>query len=232
MRKNILVRILIFLSIYFGLRVFGGSIGYKILYPINLLVTFLHEFGHALGAIITGGSVLEINIDSSGAGFTRTRGGNLPIILIGGYLGSALFGNLLFLIGAKSPRLSPFILGILGSSMIFTSIYWYNSMFTSGFLVVFSLALFLIIAKTSWSREILMFLGLASIIYIIQDFNVGPTSDLNKYAEEMVILPMKAWMYIWLSIVLILCYYNLKFVFLRKDSYNYAEDDTGFPELS
>lgn len=196
-----------------------------------MLVTFLHELGHALGAIITGGSVVELNISQSGAGFTRTRGGNLPIILMGGYLGSALFGNLLFLIGAKSPKLSNPLLGILGAAMIFTSIYWYNSMFTSGFLVAFALFLFLVVVKTTWASEVLMFLGLASIIYIIQDFNVGPSSDLNKYAEEMVILPMQAWMYIWLAVVLVLCYFNLKIIFrngVREVEY---VDDGGFPEL-
>jgi hypothetical protein len=62
MKLTVLARMLLYLLIYFGLRVFGGEIGYKILYPINLLVTYLHEFGHALGAIITGGSVVEINI--------------------------------------------------------------------------------------------------------------------------------------------------------------------------
>ena len=218
MKKGILYRILIFLGIYFGLRFFGGEIGYKILYPINLLVTFLHELGHALGAILTGGSVAEINISKSGAGFTRTLGGNLPIILMGGYLGSAIFGNILFLIGARSPFLAKPLLGILAASMIFTSVYWFNSMFTTGFLLVFSLFLFLIIWKTSWSREVLMFLGLASILYIIQDFNIGPSSDLAKYAEEMVILPAKAWMYIWLFVVLVLFYFNIKFIFKNFDS--------------
>ncbi len=213
MNSNLIYRIIIYLLIYFGLRFFGGEWGYKILYPINLLVTFLHEFGHAMGAILTGGSVKAIQIDSSGAGFTQTQGGNFSIILMGGYLGSALFGNILFLIGAKSPRLANPVLGILGASMIFTSIYWFNSIFTSVFLVGFSLALFLVIAKTTWSREVLMFLGLAAIVYIIQDFNIGPSSDLNRYAEEMKILPMKVWMYIWLGLVLILCYFNLKLIF-------------------
>lgn len=218
MKKGILLRILIFLGVYFGLRFFGGEIGYKILYPINLLVTFLHELGHAIGAILTGGSVEEINISKSGAGFTRTRGGNLPIILMGGYLGSALFGNILFLIGAKSPYLSKPLLGLLGAAMIFTGLYWFNSMFTTGFLLLFSLGLFVIVWKTNWSREVLMFLGLASILYIIQDFNIGPSSDLKKYAEEMVILPAKAWMYIWLVVVLVLFYFNIKFIFKNEIS--------------
>ena len=190
MKLTVLARMLLYLLIYFGLRVFGGEIGYKILYPRNL-----------------------------------------PIILMGGYLGSAIFGNLLFLIGAKSPRISNPVLGILGASMMFTSIYWFNSMFTSGFLIAFAFFLFIIVAKTQWAREVLMFLGLACIVYIIQDFNVGPSSDLNKYAEEMVFLPMQAWMYIWLGVVLILCYFNLKLIF--RGEFDQVEEavDEGFLEL-
>ena len=45
-----------------------------------------------------------------------------------------------------------------------------------------------------------MFLGLASIIYIVQDFNVGPSSDLKAYAELFIFIPAVAWMYIWLGI--------------------------------
>lgn len=217
MRNSLALRILVYLLLYFCLRYFGGEIGYKILYPINLLVTFLHEFGHAIGALITGGSVLSIEISPNGAGATRTVGGNFPIILMGGYIGSAIFGNLLFLIGARSQNMAKPLLGILATAMIFSSIFWYRTMFTSGFLIVFSLILLVIVFKTNWAREILMFLGLASIVYIIQDFNVGPSSDLTRYAEEMVVLPMKAWMYIWLGVVLVLCYWNLKIIFYKEE---------------
>lgn len=202
-----------FLVIYFGLIFFGGPLGYKILYPINLLVTFLHELGHAVGAILTGGSVYEINIHPNGGGYCKASGGHRAIILMGGYIGSAIFGNLLFLIGARSKFLAKPVVGLLASSMIFTGLYWYNSMFTTGFLVLFALVLFFILFKTKLSQEVLMFLGLACIIYIVQDFNVGPSSDLNMYAEYMVFLPSYVWMYIWLFIVLVLCYFNLKMVF-------------------
>ncbi len=217
MRNSLALRILLYLTVYFCLRFFGGEIGYKILYPINLLVTFLHEFGHAVGAILTGGSVLSIEISPNGAGATRTLGGSFPIILMGGYIGSAIFGNLLFLIGARSQNFAKPVLGVLAASMIFSSVFWFRTMFTSGFLIVFALVLLFIVFKTNWAREILMFLGLACIVYIVQDFNVGPTSDLTRYAEEMVILPMKAWMYIWLGIVLFLCYWNLKLIFRLED---------------
>ncbi|MFT6322298.1 MAG: hypothetical protein ACJAT4_003234 [Granulosicoccus sp.] len=58
-----------------------------------------------------------------------------------------------------------------------------------------------------------MFLGLASILYIIQDFDVGPSSDLKAYAEHMIIFPEVVWRYLWLGIAVLLCLFNLRLIF-------------------
>ena len=56
-RSSLALHIILITGVYFGLSSFGGLLGWKILYPIRLFVTFLHEFGHAAGALITGGAV-------------------------------------------------------------------------------------------------------------------------------------------------------------------------------
>jgi len=213
MKNNILARILIFLGIYLGLKYFGGEIGAKILYPITLLVTFLHEFGHALGALITGGGVNRVQISQDGSGFTETVGGMRSVILMGGYLGSAILGNLLFYLGAKKEKSSEIVLYVLAVLMAFTGLIWFNSIFTTVVLFIFAGVLIFIANKTSFSREVLMFLGLATIIYIIQDFNVGPSSDLEKYAEIFVVVPVSFWMYLWLAVAVILSFFNLRMIF-------------------
>jgi hypothetical protein len=58
----------------------------------------------------------------------------------------------------------------------------------------------------------LQFLGISSIIYIIEDFNVWPSSDLAKFST---FLPASVWMIIWLLIVLVITGYNLKLI-LKK----------------
>ena len=220
MENKTLVRIIVILIIYLGLRYFGGHTGQIILYPINLLVTFLHEFGHALGAILTGGSVQALQVSEDGSGFTKTIGGVRGVILMGGYVGSAVFGNLLFYIGARKPRIAHITLYVLASLMLISGFIWFNSLFTTGLLIVFALVLYFIASKTSFESEVLMFLGLASIIYIVQDFNVGPSSDLEAYADLFVFIPTTVWMYIWLAIVLLICFANLRLVFKRKSSVN------------
>ncbi|MEM1319745.1 MAG: M50 family metallopeptidase [Bacteroidota bacterium] len=216
MKNSILTRMIGMLIVYFALEYFGGSFGRTVLYPINQLVTFLHEFGHALGAILTGGSVEALQVNEDGSGFTITRGGNRGIVLMGGYIGSALFGNLLFYIGARKERWAGWTLNILAGLMIFSSLFWFNSLYTSGFLIAFAIGIYIITSRTSYAREVLMFLGLVSILYIIQDFNVGPSSDLNEYAKLFVVIPATVWMYIWLFIALLLSFMNLRMIFKEK----------------
>lgn len=205
------------------MKFYGGDIGRRILYPITLLVTFLHEFGHGIGAVITGGWVEEIQINRDGSGWTRSAGGSRTVTIMGGYLGSAIFGNILFYVGAKLERFVKPMLMLLVISMLVTGFYWYNSMFTTCVLLGFSVVLGFIALKTNFGREVLMFIGLASIIYIIQDFNVGPRSDLQAYAKEMVILPASAWMYIWLSIAVLLFLFNLRMLFKDGGDESYPE---------
>lgn len=63
-----------------------------LLYPFRLLVTFVHETGHGLTAILTGGNFLNFVVTSEGAGVALTAGGSRIAILSMGYLGAALFG--------------------------------------------------------------------------------------------------------------------------------------------
>ncbi len=209
MADNLLVRFLGVLAIYLALVFLGGDIGQTILYPIHLLVTFLHELGHALGALITGGDVLALQVNDDGSGWTKTQGGNLGIILMGGYLGSALLGNILFYIGANGGKIAKGTLFVLMGFMVFAGIMWFNSLWTTGFLLAFSVVLYFLTTKTNLHQEILMFLGLATILYIIQDFNVGPRSDLEKYAELLVFIPVNIWMYIWLAVAVLLTALNI-----------------------
>lgn len=223
MRNTLIYRMLAILAIYFGLTYYGGDVGRRILYPIRLFVTFLHEFGHALGAVLTGGWVEEVQINQDGSGWTRTANGNRPITIMGGYLGSAIFGNILFFVGARLKWMVKPMVAILIIAMLVTAFYWYNSFFTTSVLVLFSLALGVIGLKTDLGNEILMFLGLASVLFIIQDFNVGPRSDLKAYEEVMVVLPAQVWMYIWLGVAILMLYFNLRLLFKSSqvDSTNY-----------
>ncbi|MBL7798508.1 MAG: M50 family metallopeptidase [Saprospiraceae bacterium] len=208
-------RVLIFLVVYGALRFFGGSIGATILYPVTLLVTFLHEMGHALGALLTGGSVEGMQINPDGSGFTVTRGGNRGVTLIGGYLGSAVLGNLLFRIGARHRALTHHTLLVLAGLMILAAVLWFQSLNSTALLLVFALLLGFIALKTTWDQDVLMFLGLAAVLYIIQDFDTGPKSDLMQYEKVVGLFPYQIWMYLWLGLAALLFLWNLNEIFRK-----------------
>ncbi len=215
MKDNTLLIVIAILAVYFGLTNFGGEIGGRIMYPLKLFVTFLHEFGHALGALITGGSVVNFDINSDGSGLTASAGGNRAIILMGGYIGSAILGNILFYIGAKKEKWAKPTISVVAILMVVVAFLWVRDVFAIGFLIAFSLGLIAIAKYTQWDRIVLMFLGLASILHIIQDFNVGPTSDLAAYAKIFKVIPANVWMYVWLVVVIILFAWNIRIILKR-----------------
>ena len=57
---------------------------------------------------------------------------------------------------------------------------------------------------------LLQFIAIASLIDIIQDFNVGPPSDLEAFANGVGILSQTGWMYVWLLIVLMITIWNMR----------------------
>ncbi|MBV9214669.1 MAG: M50 family metallopeptidase [Acidobacteria bacterium] len=73
-----------------------------LVYPIRLFVTFIHESGHAIVAIVTGGAVKSLTIASDGSGVVYSASSSLLGSIFtssAGYLGTTLFGvALLFMI--------------------------------------------------------------------------------------------------------------------------------------
>lgn len=67
-------------------------------YPFRIFVTFVHEGGHALAAILTGNEVHSLSISMNGSGEVySTRGGLLSQLFVSsaGYLGAMAYGALL-----------------------------------------------------------------------------------------------------------------------------------------
>jgi hypothetical protein len=70
-------------------------------YPFRIFVTFIHEGGHALAALLTGNEVASLNVAMNASGETyTTQGGLLSQVLVSsaGYLGATAYGALLLLL--------------------------------------------------------------------------------------------------------------------------------------
>src|SRR6266705_920985 len=70
-------------------------------YPFRIFVTFIHEGGHAIAALLTGNSVQSLSVAMNGSGETyTTQGGMWPQMLVSsaGYLGAMTYGALLLVL--------------------------------------------------------------------------------------------------------------------------------------
>lgn len=95
-----------------------------LLFPFRLLVTFVHETGHGLAALATGGEFLGFVVQPNGAGLTSSRGGIGWIILPMGYLGAAIFGAVLLIATNRVRKLEWVTLALgayfIGAAILFT----------------------------------------------------------------------------------------------------------------
>jgi len=184
----------------------------QILYPITLIVTFLHEFWHSFFALITWGLVKSIEINSNWSWLATTTWWIRNIVIMWGYIGSAIFWNILIYIWFKNKKLSEKIIYLLAWLMIFAWVFWFSWFISS--IILFLLASLLIFIEkfTKYDSLILQFLWISSILYIIEDFNVWPSSDLSKFST---FLPSSIWMIIWLLIVIAITIFNFRLIFKK-----------------
>ena len=74
-------------------------------YPFRIFVTFIHEGGHALAALLTGNSVASLSVAMNASGETYTTQGGLIsnfFIASAGYLGAMAYGALLLVLIRKA----------------------------------------------------------------------------------------------------------------------------------
>ncbi len=211
--KNKILTLIVLVVVYILLKHYISYWNY-IVYPINLLVTFLHEFWHAFFALITGWGVKWLVVNSNWSWVTTTAWWIRDLVVAWGYLWSAIFWNILLYIWFKKEKLAKSILYFLSWLIVFVAIFWFN-WFISSFIILFlflSLLLFILAKYSKCNALILQFLWVSSIIYIIEDFNVWPSSDLKAFSW---ILPESVWMIIWLLLVILITLYNLKLIFKK-----------------
>src|SRR6185295_18445429 len=127
-------------------------------YPFRIFVTFIHEGGHALAALLTGNSVQSLSIATNASGETYTsQGGTISQMLVAsaGYLGSMAFGGFLLVLIRKAIAARIVLLGSAALVFALTMIYGLIKPITSG--LASSATLFTVLAGS------LLTLGLVTV---------------------------------------------------------------------
>jgi len=100
--------------------------------PFRLLATWVHELGHGLGAIISGGSFDRMVISPNFSGLAHTFSGSdweRVVVLLGGLLGPACAGAIMLIL-ARRLNQSRLTLFLLAGALIATLVLWAGDNFT------------------------------------------------------------------------------------------------------
>ncbi len=190
--------------------------GRKLLFPIQVFTTWIHECCHALSAALLGGQAIRITLAPDGSGLTHYRisRGRLKQALIAssGYLGASAFGCALFYFTVHTQRSpiysSPRTLAIILSVLIGLSlVVWIRNAF--GFLSTVLLAVALAGLTyppfTQYLHSILLFLAIQTALNALFDirtlFSLGSQAKATSDAHQMAKLfyfPHWCWSFCWL----------------------------------
>jgi hypothetical protein len=179
-----------------------------VVYPFRLFVVFLHEIGHAVAALVTGGEVVKIGLGRDEGGVCVTRGGVPFIVLNAGYLGSLLFGALFLLLGARRHRSAP-VVATIGAFTVLAALVYVRTWFGFAYTLVAGLLLLLVAVKLrpAASEWLLAAIGSMSMLYAVADiasdviFRHPGASDAAALAR-LTGIPALVWGFVWIGISL------------------------------
>ncbi len=183
-------------------------------YPLKLVVVFLHEISHGIAALATGGRVVEIQVHQGEAGHCVTAGGNITLIYSAGYLGSLLFGVVILLLATRTraERAVSMVLGVMLAGVAAAFIPWEANSFgkifgilTGALLVAFG------VLPRIWPAALLRVVAVTSCLYAILDIKSdvldrpGLDSDAVRLAE-VTNISAQVWGGLWISVSLIVTF--------------------------
>lgn len=190
------------------------------LYPIKLFTVLLHEYSHAIVAVLTGGTVVELMVSSDLTGHVKSSGGSRFLTLSAGYIGSLVFGALIFY-WAYVRNTPTVVFYILGSVIVAGMIGFSPTLSTAGITAMILVVLYVLLQYLpQYGKIVLGSIGLSSMLYAIRDIYthtiIHPQlkSDAHMLASEIG-GTTQMWGVIWLVVSLI------AFVIVIKRSVQY-----------
>jgi hypothetical protein len=180
-----------------------------LVYPIRLFVTFIHEGGHALAAVLTGGSVQSLTVAPDSSGLVKAYSSSAIATLIfssAGYLSAMAYGVLLLALirWNVSPRKILFGSGVFVALMtvvfgLFAPVFHifsgdislFGMAFTifSGTLITAGLIAVARYANLKWANFAVAFLAVQCLLNAVFDlknlFVISTTTNVHNDAMNM-----------------------------------------------
>lgn len=108
-----------------GLVILGMILpfGFVLTYPARLFNTFIHETGHAVMAVLTGGEVVELRVNLDTSGQVLSRGSGRILTSSAGYLSTTLTGAALLLAGRRRSWARPALIALGAATLLSTVLF-------------------------------------------------------------------------------------------------------------
>lgn len=166
---------------------------WPVMAPLKLLVVFFHEASHALMTVLTGGRVVEMTINAQQGGHVLSAGGSRFLTLSAGYLGSLLWGAVIYLAAVKS-RFDKALSAILGVTILGICAWFIRDLFALVFCAVTGLGMLLMASKASMAVNdaVLRVIGLTSMLYAPLDI-YSDTIERSNLRSDAVMLAEEFW---------------------------------------
>ncbi|MEM9158345.1 MAG: M50 family metallopeptidase [Verrucomicrobiota bacterium] len=198
--------------------------GLPVVYPLKLLVVFLHEASHAVAALVTGGEVLELGLSPQEGGHVVSKGGNGFLIASAGYLGSLLFGVAIFMSAVRT-KWDQVTMVVLGVFIISISVLYAKETFAWAFGLMVG-GTMLLAAKFLGKKIndfLLRLIGLVSMIYVPWDIFSDTLARSELRSDARIIAEMYGgttmmWGSLWLLLSLCVIWWCLKVSLRRKSN--------------
>ena len=211
-------------------------------YPFRIFVTFIHEGGHALAALLTGNSVSSLSVAVNASGETYTNSGGLisqVFISSAGYLGAMAFGALLLILIRKTVAARIVLLGsglyVFALTMIFglikpvvllTGLSGIPFTLLAGIIISVGLVLIARFASAKVATFFVSFLAVQCVLNALFDLkelflfsSSGPTvhTDALNMAQATGI-PAIFWTVAWIAFALGILWFAMRFYVARRES--------------
>ena len=191
-------------------------------YPVRLFVTFIHEGGHALATVLTGGFPTALGVSPDTSGVTLTYGGIGAVINAAGYLGATLFGALVLAAlrrGIAPKKLLWIMTGCVALTLPLAILGLANIQVAGGALFALvagvPIALLLALAASKLGKpnqELLVgFLGVQCVLNAFYDlktlFLLSTQTNVHTDAQNMqqaTLIPAAVWATIWMGTAVVI----------------------------
>ncbi|MCI0337905.1 MAG: M50 family metallopeptidase [Acidobacteria bacterium] len=200
------------------LIIWSIPLAFMLVYPLRLFVTFIHEGGHAIAALLSFGSVERIVIFADASGATYTRGGFQLVVASAGYLASTAYGASLLVLCRDGSRAKAVLTVTAAMILALTGLYASDpfSWFT-GIILSIGLILIAIAASVRVAHFFLSFLAVQCCLNALFDlrtlFLISATTNTHSDAytmQQMTLIPAIIWAALWLVISIMALVFALR----------------------